>query len=188
MQIWTATAPTGINHRLKAVGAACAAAAVCSSRVCFNVNLHPVPAGLRFEGEYTMLRLDLYLVPARSGRPALFSPHDSLVLIEAESQDRVRQFIEWVAGRPNRILAWLGRGIRSLHDYYLKLEDRIDPVERVLKAMASTRRFVVHAQVPEEFYRALRRQRWKHVFWFSIDFVLTGVVIVFTPILAPIPG
>jgi hypothetical protein len=34
----------------------------------------------------------------------------------------------------------------------------------------------------------LRRQRWKHIFWFSIDFVITGVVIMFTPFLAPIPG
>src|SRR5207253_1235945 len=98
------------------------------------------------------------------------------------------QFIDWLAGRRNRIVAWVGRGIRSLHDYYLKVEDKIDPVERVLKAMASTRRFVVHTQIPKEFYRALRRQRWKHVFWFSIDFVITGAVIILTPVLAPLPG
>ena len=58
----------------------------------------------------------------------------------------------------------------------------------VREAMATTNQFVVYTQVPVEFYRELRRQRWKHVFWFLIDFLLTGVVIVFTPFLAPIPG
>jgi hypothetical protein len=105
----------------------------------------------------------------------------------AES-DRVRHFIEWFARRQNRFVAWIGRGFQSLYDSYVKLEDRIDPVERVLKAMASANQFVVHTSAPSEFYRVLRRQRWKHVFWFSVDFVITGVVIVFTPILAPLPG
>src|SRR5437764_3181983 len=135
-----------------------------------------------------MPRLDLYLIPIHNRRAVLFSPHDALALAEAQSTDRVRQFIEWFARRRSRFVAWVGRGIRSLHDYYLKLEDKIDPVERVLKAMASTRQFVVHTQAPEEFQRTLRRQRWKHAFWFSIDFMITGVVIIFTPFLAPIPG
>src|SRR5438477_6197374 len=114
--------------------------------------------------------MHIYVIPIRSGTPVLFSPHDELVAIEAQSTDRVRQFIDWFARRPNRLLAWVGRGIRSIHDYYLKLEDKIDPVERVLKAMFSTVHFVVHAQSAAHFRRALRRQRWKHVFWFSIDF------------------
>lgn len=135
-----------------------------------------------------MKTLNIYLIPTRSGRAVLFSPHDALIIVEAESTDRVRQSIDWFARRPNRVLAWIGRGIRSLHDYYLKLEDKIDPVERVLKAMASTSQFVVHTQDQAEFHRSLRRQRWKHVSWFSLDFVITGVVIVFTPVLAPIPG
>src|SRR4051812_6067171 len=135
-----------------------------------------------------MPKLDLYLIPLRGGASVLFSPSDALALVEKQSTDRVRQFIDWLAARPNRVAAWVGRGARSIHDYYIKLEDKIDPVERVLKAMASTTQFVVHSQAEDEFHRVLRRQRWKHVFWFSIDFVITGVVIVLTPILAPIPG
>jgi hypothetical protein len=132
--------------------------------------------------------LELYLIPTKGGRSTLFSPSDALAALEAESTDHVRQFMDWLSHRPNRVLAWIGRGVRSLHDYYLRLEDRIDPVERVLKAMASTNRFVVYTQDSADFQRTLKRQRWKHVFWFSIDFVLTGIVIMFTPILAPIPG
>jgi hypothetical protein len=135
-----------------------------------------------------MQPLDVYLIPTRSGRLVLFSPLNLLTAVEAESTGRVRQGIEWITRRRNRVVAWLGRGIRSVHDYYLRLEDKIDPVERVLKAMASTRCYVVHTNARAEFHRVLKRQRWKHVWWFSIDFLVTGVVIIFTPILAPIPG
>jgi len=132
------------------------------------------------------VELELYVVPHRNGRLILFSP--PRILSSFDSSDGIRQAINWFARRQNRVTAWLGRKIQSLHDYYLKLEEKIDPVERVLKAMSAANRFVVYTDVPGEFYSVLRRQLWKHVFWFSIDFVITGVVVVFTPILAPIPG
>ena len=132
--------------------------------------------------------LDLYVIPTTRGQHTLFSTPDSLMALEAESTDRVRQFIEWFTRRSNRLVAWIGRGVRSLHVYYAKLEDKIDPMERVLKAMASTNRFVVYTRASGHFQRVLKRQRLKHMFWFFVDFVLTGVVVVFTPILAPIPG
>jgi hypothetical protein len=132
------------------------------------------------------VELELYVVARPNGRLILFSPPQ--ILKSFDSSDRIRQAIDWFARRRNRVAAWIGRKIQSLHDYYLKLEEKIDPSERVLKAMAVTNRFVVYTNGPTEFYQVLRRQRWKHVFWFSIDLVLTGVVIVFTPILAPIPG
>src|SRR5213594_4692493 len=132
------------------------------------------------------MKLELRVIPRENGRNALFTPPETLGA--AESSDRVRNGIDWLASRQNRLAAWIGRGMRSLHDYYVRLEDKIDPEERVLKAMAATDEFVVQAKVPAEFYRVLRRHRRKHVFWFSIDFLITGVVIVFTPFLAPIPG
>src|SRR4030095_15979177 len=93
--------------------------------------------------------LDLYLILTSTGHLVLFSPSDALAAAEAESTDRVRQGVEWLSRRQSRILAWLGRGIRSLHDYYVRLEDKIDPIERVLKAMASTNRFVVYTRARE---------------------------------------
>ncbi len=132
------------------------------------------------------MKLELYIIRQHNGRVALFIPPGAQGA--AESSDRIRHAIEWLISRQNRLTAWVGRSLRSGHDYYIRLEDKIDPVERVLKAMATTNQFVVYTQVPVEFYRELRRQRWKHLFWFSIDFLLTGVVIVFTPFLAPIPG
>jgi hypothetical protein len=132
--------------------------------------------------------LHVYVIPIGHGNFTFFSTADALAAVSMESTDRVRQFVEWFPRRSNRFVAWIGRGIRSLHDYYLKLEDKIDPVERVLKVMASTNCFVVFTTNNTAFQHELRRQRRKHLFWFSIDFVLTGVVILLTPILAPIPG
>ncbi|MBI2149089.1 MAG: hypothetical protein HYU27_00595 [Acidobacteria bacterium] len=132
--------------------------------------------------------LDLYLIPKRRGGNTLRSPRESIHAIETEDGDRVRQMIEWLSRRKNRVVAWLGRVLRKAHDYYVRLEDRIDPVERVLKAMASRHSFVVYTGNPEEFPRILKRQRSKHIFWFSVDLVFSGVVLVFTPFLAPIPG
>jgi len=133
------------------------------------------------------MKLEVYVIRRRDGRPRIAVLPE--VLSSAGTSDRIRHGIEWLTGRQNRLTAWVGRSLRSAHDYYIRLEDKIDPDERVLKAMATTNQFVVYTQFPAEFYyRELRRQRWKHVFWFSIDFLLTGVVIVFTPFLAPIPG
>jgi hypothetical protein len=139
--------------------------------------------------------LDLYLIPTRNKRYVLFAPPEILKAIESNSDDRVLRFIGWFVKHRNRLIAWVGRVLRAGHGYYVKLEDRIDPGERVLKAMASTNRFVVHfirhengGQIAREFEGVLKRQRAKHIFWFSIDLVLCAVVLVFTPFLAPIPG
>ena len=132
------------------------------------------------------MELELYVVARPNGRLILFSPPQILKLFD--SSDWIRQGIDWFAHHQNRVTAWIGRKLQSLHDYYVKLEEKIDPSERVLKAMAATNRFVVYTSGPTEFYRVLRRQLWKHIFWFSIDLLLTAVVLVFTPFLAPIPG
>ena len=85
--------------------------------------------------------------------------------------------------------------MNSAYNYYVKLEDRIDPQERVLKAMGIAERFTIHfirkengGSIGAEFHGVLRRQRLKHVCWFGVDFIIAAVVLLFTPFLAPIPG
>lgn len=130
--------------------------------------------------------MDLYVIRRQDGRFVITCTAKDLG--RADSADRVRQAIDRFAHRQNRFAAWIGRQLQSLHQYYLKLEDKLDPGERVLKAMATTKQFVVYSDAPADFFRVLRSQRWKHVFWFSLDALLTVVVILLTPILAPIPG
>ena len=139
--------------------------------------------------------LDLYLIAARNNRYILFSPLDVVEVFEEESGDRIVRFIAWVRNHRNRVVVWVGGVLNTAHEYYIKLEDRIDPGERVLKAMASTTRYVIyHSPSPESvdaktrFRAILKRQRIKQLFWFSIDLAISAVAIVFTPVLAPIPG
>jgi len=139
--------------------------------------------------------LDLYLIATRRNRSILFSPRNVVEVFEEESDDRIKRMIEWFKRHRSRVIAWAGRVLEKGHEYYIKLEDRIDPAERVLKAMASVERFLVYHGLPEDSenartrYKAiLRRQRLKHRIWFAVDLAVSAVALVFTPFLAPIPG
>jgi hypothetical protein len=139
--------------------------------------------------------LDLYLIAARQDRYILFSPVDAVEQCETASSDRVRRSIAWLMHRKNRLVAWIGRTLNAAHGYYVRLEDRIDPVERVFKAVACSGELTVHhastvdpGRIRSHFQGVLRRGRLKHAVWLSVDAVISGIVIAFTPILAPIPG
>jgi hypothetical protein len=139
--------------------------------------------------------LDLYLIPTRRGRYVLYSRPEELEAIEAASGHRIRQFIAWFMRHSNRLIAWVGRVLNSAYKYYIRLEDRIDPQERVLKGMGLAGRFTVlfirkeeSGSIGSEFQGVLRWQRVKHIFWFIVDLIICSVVVLFTPFLAPIPG
>jgi hypothetical protein len=139
--------------------------------------------------------LDLYLVPTRTGRYVLYSRPEVIEALEAESGHRIRHTLGWLTRSSFRIVAWIGRALNSAYNYYVKLEDRIDPQERVLKAMGIAERFTIHfirkengGSIGAEFHGVLRRQRLKHVCWFGVDLIIAAVVLLFTPFLAPIPG
>jgi len=138
--------------------------------------------------------LDLYLIPRRN-RHILFAPTDIVEQYEVESGDRVRKSIHWLRSRQNRLVGWVGRMLQSAHGQYMKLEDRIDPMERVLKAIGSSSELVVHfpqtldeSQARSTLRDILRKQRIKHLLWLSVDSVITLIVLALTPILMPIPG
>jgi hypothetical protein len=139
--------------------------------------------------------LEIYLIRTSTGRHVIFSPSDIVEASERESTDHVRRSIHWLVQSKIRVVAWMGRVMSGAHRYYIRLEDRIDPAERILKAMASGGEFVVHypascteATAFDVFKGILRKQRLKHVFWFVIDVVVCGVMVMFIPVLAPIPG
>lgn len=135
--------------------------------------------------------LDIYVIALSDGRTALFSPADLLEEFEARSDDRIRRFIIWLEGSRFRLVAWLGRVFQSGRVYYVKLEAQLDPVERVLKAMDSTSRYVVYYapswgldRARGRFFGRLRWQRGRHLAWFIVDLVLATASLT----LAFIPG
>ena len=134
--------------------------------------------------------LEIYLIAFTPSKVRLFAPSDILDLIEAQSTDRIRRFITWLQGHRYGILAWLGRVFESGRGYYVRLEVRLDPLERVLKAMDSVDRFTIchstsadQAEVRKSFFSRLRRQSAKHVFWCVLDLVLSiaSLAIAFLP-------
>lgn len=139
--------------------------------------------------------LDLYLIEVRTGRFVLFGPPEALEILESAEADRIHRFIEWLRHRSNRVVRWIGGVFRAAHHYYEILEDKIDPTERVLKTMASVEHLTIHfaprlddREAPRLLRKLLRRQAGKHTMWLLIDGAVGVVVILFTPILVPIPG
>jgi hypothetical protein len=135
--------------------------------------------------------LHIYLIRTRKDRYVIFAASDSVARCENESGDHVRQGIAWVASRKTRPVAWFGRVLKKAHVYYVQLEDRLDPVERVLKAIACSRELVVHhapelgeAEASAELKSIMRKQRIKHTFWLVLDALFAPA----TLLLAPIPG
>jgi hypothetical protein len=124
--------------------------------------------------------LEIYFFDLKPGKSGLFAASELVERFEAESNDRVRRFITWLSSRRYRLVAWLGRVFHSGHGYYARLEARLDPVERVLKLLGSSNRYVVlHSTgrdpslVRKQFFNYLRRQRLKHIFWFVLDLLLS---------------
>ena len=87
---------------------------------------------------------NVYLIPTRREQYVLISSREDIEALESQSTQRIRQIIKWFTRRRNRIVAWVGRVLSTAYNQYERLEDRIDPGERVLKAMSVADGFVVH--------------------------------------------
>ena len=121
----------------------------------------------------------------------LFTPSDAVERFEHESDDRIRRGLNWLSSHRYRLIAWIGRVFRSGHGYYVRFEAKIDPVERVLKTLGSaTHYIVVHSPARDphllrgQFFRYVRRQRFKHLFWCVLDLLLSIASLA----LAALPG
>ena len=134
--------------------------------------------------------LEIYLIGFKVGKIGLFVPAHILNSFEDQSDDRVRRFIAWLSGHRFALVAWLGRVFQSGRGYCVRLEARLDPLERVLKAMAVANRYAVfHSASPEVtsvrrlFFTRLRHQRAKHLFWVVVDLLLSiaSLTIAFLP-------
>ena len=136
--------------------------------------------------------VELYMIRTPRHRPALFLPRSSLELCAATESNRFRRFIRRMMRNRNFLIRWVGRVTRGGYRYYQKLEDRIDPLERMIKALNCPRSLrILHAPSsnPESQFRdLLRAQIIKHTAWLIVDGALTTVAAMFFWVLVPIPG
>jgi len=136
--------------------------------------------------------IDLYLVRTARGAAVLFLTRRALASYTASEKDRFLRFIRRMMRSGNSLVRWVGRVSRMGHRYYQKLEDRIDPLERMVKALNYPGPLQVwHAPGHAgsiELGDFLRWQATKHLSWIVIDGFVTAVAIVLAPFTAPIPG
>ncbi|HET9218551.1 MAG TPA: hypothetical protein VFR18_16325 [Terriglobia bacterium] len=134
--------------------------------------------------------LKIYLISFKAGRVGLFAPREDLERFEKDANDRLRRIIDWLQASRFSLVSWLGRVLYSCRGYYVRLEARLDPIERILKAMDSAGRYAVcypegweEQFARKQFFARLRRQRIKHMMWCGVDFVcsVAALAIAFLP-------
>ena len=140
----------------------------------------------------TSLSVELYLIRTRGNRPLLYVAPRKLKACEATEGDHIRNFIRKMVRHRHKVIRWLGRVTRIAHHYYQKLEDRIDPMERMIKAINCPDQLNIQHSPgarPESAFRALVRwQQVKHLVWLLVDGSITLVVVMLAPVLVPVPG
>lgn len=135
---------------------------------------------------------ELFLIQTRPSRTILYLAPATLGACEAMDGDHIRNFINRLVGSQNAVIRWIGRVTRTGHSYYQKLEDKIDPLERMIKAINRPHSLIVRhssgTDAEKRFRDLLRWQKRKHLAWLMIDGTITAVAALLAPFLVPIPG
>ncbi len=135
---------------------------------------------------------DLYLIQTRPNRTVVYLSPATVRACEAMEGDHILRFITRLVNHRNAVIRWIGRVTRTGHDYYQILEDKIDPLERMIKAISRPHSLSVRhspgTDVRRRFRGLLRWQKRKHMAWFVVDGTITLVVVLLAPFLVPIPG
>jgi K+-H+ exchange-related protein len=144
--------------------------------------------------------MDFYLLQFRKRSPVLYTEGERInpstyTELHSDYSNPVDRFLDKLAKKESRAAQFLRRLIIVVRDTYYKLEDKIDPMERVFKRLRHAPHLTlfyspqVSAQTAEKaFETLLARQRRKHTFWVGVDALLSVVALALTPILVPIPG
>src|SRR5262249_21173888 len=144
--------------------------------------------------------MDFYLFQLGRRSPILYTEGERInpstdAELRSDYTNPVDRFLDRLARKESRTAQFLRRLIIVVRDAYYKLEDKIDPMERVFKQLRHATNLTVlyssrvSAQTAEKSFQALLvRQRRKHTFWVGVDGLLSVVALALTPILVPIPG
>jgi hypothetical protein len=144
--------------------------------------------------------MDFYLFEIRRSPSILYTEGERVdpqtrQELKPDYASAVDRFLERLGQREGRFSRFLRNLILVVRNSYYKLEEKIDPMERVFKAMRHARELNLYhspqldqAQAAGRLDALLTRQQKKHLFWTAVDLVLTCVAVLLTPVLVPIPG
>ncbi len=125
-------------------------------------------------------------------QPVLFLSRRALDAWSRSEGNQIRRFIRRLIRHRNVVVRWVGRVTRTGYRLYQKLEDRIDPLERMIKALNGSDsfrvRYATSGLAENQFRDFLRGQLVKHTAWLFVDAALTTVAVAFAWVLVPIPG
>jgi hypothetical protein len=144
--------------------------------------------------------MDFYLLQFRKQPAVLYTEGERInpstySELRSDYSNPVDRFLGKLARKESRGPQFLRRLIIVVRDSYYKLEEKIDPMERVFKRLrhAPNLTLFYSPQVSEQtavktFEALLIRRRRKHTFWIGADGLLAVAALALTPILVPIPG
>jgi Mitochondrial K+-H+ exchange-related len=144
--------------------------------------------------------MDFYLLQFCKRSPVLYTEGERInpstyAELRADYNNPVDRFLDKLEKKESRAAQFLRRLIIVVRDSYYKLEEKIDPMERVFKRLrhAPNLTLFYSLQVSEQtavktFEALLIRQRRKHAFWMVVDCLMAIVALALTPVLVPIPG
>lgn len=139
--------------------------------------------------------MDFYLINLNK-RYLLYTEQNYSQENPKENQrDRIEFFIKKLAKGNSWWKNFLSGLIRTVRDTYFRLEDKIDPMERIFKRMGKSKSFKLFCSAKLKDSETIRRlnslllyQRRRHVIWLLIDTGLAIGALGLTPFLVPIPG
>jgi hypothetical protein len=142
--------------------------------------------------------VDFYLIQLPKEKIVLYSEGEELYPLPPSETDKgtpVDRLLGKLEKEGTRFWLTVRKIIITARETYYRLENRIDPQERIIKRFNFARHCLFFCSVSagekmaEEFlHRWLLYQRNKHAVWLLIDGVMALVALAFTPILVPLPG
>ncbi len=142
--------------------------------------------------------MDFYLIRLPKEKIVLYSEGEELYHLPPGEADRgtpVDRLLGKLQEKGTRFWLMVRRIILTARETYYKLENRIDPQERIIKRFNFARHslFFCSGSVGEktaaEFLRRwLLYQRNKHAVWLLMDGVVALVALALSPVLVPLPG
>jgi len=139
--------------------------------------------------------MDFYLIQLK--KVCLLYTEEELVqsASRGNSQDHVDRFIQKFSGGKAGKENSLSRLIRIVRDFYYRLENRIDPMERVFKRMRDAKNLRLYvssglstSEALVKLKALLKHQKKRHAIWILVDAVLAICALGLSPFLMPIPG
>src|SRR5437870_7230443 len=144
--------------------------------------------------------MNFYLIQSRKNSVILYTETERTSLKTlpdpiSDSPDLVDRFIARLSTKKGRLAELLKKLTVLVRDAYYKLENRIDPMEQVIKKLRRASHLnlfyspgLSEAETSQKFEALLIRQKNKHTFWAGVDFLISIVAFFLSPFLIPVPG